>query len=305
MIPWRQLTSRTATGIQAGCQDELRLRQAYSVLVARIELRVLQISYADEESVQERRERVTGLVLRQRGADLVVLPELWAPGGFSYRHWSQRAEPIHGPTMTAVAAAAADIGAHVHAGSIVEESPTGRLFNTSALFGPDGAMVATYRKIHRFGFGEGEKQLLASGDALAALPVELAGRQVTLALSTCYDLRFPEMFRGLLDLGAEIVLTPAAWPMARVEIWQLLARARAVENQTFVVAANTAGSHAGHQMGGHSLVIGPDGAILAAAGQDEEVLAATVDVDAVAELREAFPVLADRQPAQLFQGRQR
>lgn len=263
---------------------------------------VLQISYADAESVQQRRERVTGLVRQQQGAHLVVLPELWAPGGFSYRQWGGRAEAIDGPTMTAVAAAAADIEAYVHAGSILEEDMSGRWYNTSALFGPDGALVATYRKIHRFGFGQGEKQLLASGDRLAAPQVELAGRRVTVGLSTCYDLRFPEMFRGLLDRGAQIVLVPAAWPMARVGVWQLLARARAVENQTFVMAVNTAGTHAAQQMGGHSLIVGPDGTVLAAAGEDQQALTATLDLDAVAEYRRVFPVLEDRQPAELFAG---
>jgi predicted amidohydrolase len=265
-------------------------------------IHVLQVGYSDDESVAARVARVADLVRAQRGADLVVLPELWAPGGFSYRSWSERAEALDGPTVSAMAAAAREIGAVVHAGSIVERAPvgaadaelgaTGRgLWNTSVLLGPDGARLASYRKIHRFGFGEGEPTLMEAGEDVvtATLPDgTVAG------LATCYDLRFPELFRLLLDAGARLVIVPAAWPAPRVEAWRLLGRARAVEDQVVLVQCNTAGRHAGTTMGGYSQVVDATGAVLAEAGPDEQVLVVDVDLAEVDRWRAAFPVLADR-----------
>jgi predicted amidohydrolase len=265
-------------------------------------LALLQLAYDDDEPVDERRRRVAAMVRDQRGADLVVLPELWAPGGFAYRGWPEHAEGVDGPTVTAVAQAAADIGAVVHAGSVVERAAPGAdagaegrgLWNTSVLLGPDGGVLATYRKVHRFGFGQGEPSLLEAGTEVVTAPLSLDGSTVVTGLATCYDLRFPEMFRALLDAGAQLALVPAAWPAARVSHWTLLARARAVENQLLVVAVNTAGTHAGHEMGGRSQVVAPTGEVLAEAGDGEEVLVLDVDPAIVDHARQRFPVLADR-----------
>ncbi len=267
---------------------------------------VLQLAYGDDESVAERVERVAALVREQRGADLVVLPELWAHGGFDYRAWSERAEPVDGPVMDAMAKAARDTGVVLHAGSIVERLPDGSgdaadrgpqgrgLWNTSVVIGPDGGRLATYRKIHRFGFGAGEPLLLEAGTDVVAPVLPLAGEQVVTGLTTCYDLRFPELFRRLVDAAARLVLVPAAWPAARVEAWSLLGRARAIEDQVVIVQCNTAGTHADVTMGGRSQVVDATGAVLAEAGDGEEVLVADVDLAAVDAWRERFPVLADR-----------
>jgi predicted amidohydrolase len=281
---------------------------------------VVQVAYNDDEPVAERVVRVASLVRAQHGADLVVLPELWAHGGFSPGAWLQRAEPVLGPTISAISTAAADIGAVVHAGSIVERSPdgvpseergpTGRgLWNTSVLLGPHGDVLATYRKIHRFGFGEGEPTLLEAGDQIVvvplpdkpdvgagAVPSAVAGGDpaVVVGLATCYDLRFPEQFRLLLDAGARLVIVPAAWPATRVEHWRLLGRARAIENQMVVIQCNTGGSHGGVRMGGHSQVVSATGEVLAEAGDGEEILTLDVDLTEVAAWRQQFPVLADR-----------
>lgn len=267
---------------------------------------VVQLAYGDDEPAPQRRARVADLVRAQAGADLVVLPELWAAGGFSYRAWPAEAEGLDGPTVTALAATAREIGAVVHAGSIVERTPGGSgpaargpqgrgLWNTSVLLGPDGRVLATYRKIHRFGLGDGEPALLEAGEAVVA--VDLPGRGPRVGLATCYDLRFPELFRLLLDAGAELVVLPAAWPAARTEHWRLLGRARAVENQQVVVQCNTAGRHAGVAMGGHSQVVDATGRVLAEAGDGQEVLAVDVDPAATARWRTEFPVLADRRLA--------
>ena len=251
-----------------------------------MQVHVIQLAYGDDESTSERTDRVAALLRAQSGADLVVLPELWPNGGFAYDTWEDGAQPMDGPVVTALQAVTKELGTTVHMGSFVERDATGRLFNTSVLLGPDGAVLTTYRKVHLFGFGEGEPKLMTPGDG----PV-VHGR---LGLATCYDLRFPEMFRALLDAGSEVVLMPAAWPAKRVEHWRLLARARAVEDQSYVVACNTGGTHAGVPMGGHSMVVDPWGEVLAEAGDGEEVLVVDLDDGLVARTRASFPVLADR-----------
>ncbi len=260
-----------------------------------VRLALIQLAYGDDEPVADRVARASDLVRSNADADLVVLPELWAPTGFGYRSWEERAEGIDGPIASAMSALAAETGVTLHAGSIVERLPEPgadghTLANTSLLFGADGVQLATYRKIHRFGFGSGEPKLMEAGEEVVV--TDVAG--VPTGLSTCYDLRFPELYRAQLDAGAELFLVPAAWPAPRVAAWSLLGRARAVENQCFLVACNTAGTHAGTEMGGRSQVVAPTGEVLAEAGTGEEVLRAEIDPAEVATLREAFPVLADR-----------
>jgi predicted amidohydrolase len=261
---------------------------------------VIQLAYGDDESVAHRVERACGFVREQRGHDLVVLPELWPAGGFDYRAWDERAEPVDGPVARALSAAAREAAVTLHGGSIVERGqPTeagGRgLWNTSLVFSPLGDLVATYRKIHRFGFGEGEPRLMDAGEEVVVVDVPVAhGDPVRVGLSTCYDLRFPELYRALLDKGAEVFVVPAAWPMARVQAWSLLGQARAMEDQCAVIQCNTAGTHAGHEMGGHSQVVAATGEVLACAGPHEEVLSVDLDIPAIARWREAFPVLRDR-----------
>jgi predicted amidohydrolase len=265
---------------------------------------VLQVCYADDESVTDRIERVAELVREQRGADLIVLPELWSQGGFAYETWADRAETLNGPTISAISRAAKDAGAVVHAGSIIERgSPRGRsdrsqalLWNTSVVLDRRGALLARYRKIHRFGFGDGEPRLLQAGSDMTTVPLlDNDERQLArLGLATCYDLRFPEMFRVLNALGATIVVVPAAWPLSRVAHWTLLGKARAVENQSYVVQCNDGGSHQGLAMGGTSQVVSPTGEVLAQVGTGEAVLSVDLDMDLLHSCREAFPVLRDR-----------
>jgi len=247
---------------------------------------VIQLAYGDGEPVRDRTARVASLVRAQQGADLVLLPELWPQGGFSYDGWEEQAEPLDGPVVESMRQAARDSGVTLHMGSFVERDDSGRLFNTSVLVGPDGGILTTYRKVHLFGFGDGEPKLMTAGDGAVV--------HGTLGLATCYDLRFPEQFRLLLDGGAEVVLLVAAWPAKRVAHWRLLVRARAVENQSYVLACNTAGTHAGVPMGAHSMVVDPWGAVLAEAGEHEEVLVVDLDEESVASTRSSFPVLGDR-----------
>ncbi|MFE0800490.1 carbon-nitrogen family hydrolase [Streptomyces sp. NPDC058812] len=251
---------------------------------------LLQIAVNEDESAEVRRVRAAALVREQAGADLVVLPELWTTGAFAFEEFGSQAEPLEGPTYEAMAKAASDAGVWLHAGSIPERGPDGQLYNTSLVFSPSGDLAASYRKIHRFGFDKGEAVLMGAGRE----PVTVRLPDTTLGVATCYDLRFPELFRSLVDAGAETLVVPAGWPERRRSHWTLLARARAVENQAFVLACGTAGTHAGVPQAGHSIVVDPWGEVLAEAGADEEVLTVEFDPAKVARTREQFPALKDR-----------
>ncbi|MFI1021358.1 carbon-nitrogen family hydrolase [Streptomyces olivaceus] len=251
---------------------------------------LIQIAVNEDETVEARRARVAALVRAQAGADLVVLPELWTTGAFALEEFGTAAEPLRGPTHEAMAAAASDTGAWLHAGSVPERGPDGRLYNTSLLYSPSGDLAASYRKIHRFGFDKGEAVLMGAGHE----PVTVRLPETTVGVATCYDLRFPELFRTLVDAGAETFVVPAGWPERRRSHWTLLAQARAVENQAFVLACGTAGAHAGVPQAGHSIVVDPWGEVLAQAGAGEEVLTVEFDPARAARTREQFPALKDR-----------
>ncbi|MGQ4416829.1 carbon-nitrogen family hydrolase [Streptomyces sp. SAS_269] len=251
---------------------------------------LIQIAVDEGESVASRRRRTAALIREQAGSDLVVLPELWTTGAFAYEEFGAEAEPLEGPTYEVMAKAASDAGVWLHAGSIPERDPDGPLYNTSLVFSPSGELAAAYRKIHRFGFDKGEAVLMSAGRDVVT--VRLPG--TTLGVATCYDLRFPELFRSLVDAGAETLVIPAGWPERRRAHWTLLAQARAVENQAFVLACGTAGTHAGVPQAGHSIVVDPWGEVLAEAGAGEEVLTVEFDPGKVAATREQFPALKDR-----------
>jgi predicted amidohydrolase len=291
-------------------------RAPYSRLMR---VHVVQLGYGDDEPAADRGRRVVDLILGLDAADLVVLPELWAPGGFSYRVWAAQAEPVDGPLMTAIGQAAAKAGVAVHAGSLIEgidgtagadgtaadRGATGRgLWNTSVLFGPDGTRIATYRKIHRFGFGDGEPALLEAGTDIVTADIDAAGRGVRIGLrrpdAVAEPARRPQLGQHHQVGGVQaedqvvVVVGPAAGPAARVEHWRLLGRARAIEDQVVMIQCNTAGTHAGVAMGGHSQVVAATGDVLAEAGEDEQVLTVDIDLEQVSAWRRQFPVLADR-----------
>lgn len=253
---------------------------------------LLQIGVNPDEPVKSRRERVASLVREHSSADLVVLPELWPVGAFAYDRFEAEAEAVEtGPTAEAMSAAARDARVWLHAGSVVERAPDGSLYNTSLVFAPNGELAATYRKIHRFGFDRGEATLMSAGEQ----PVTVALPRFTAGLATCYDLRFPELFRALTDAGAQGFVVPAGWPAKRAAHWTLLARARAVENQCYVLACGTAGTHAGVPQAGRSAIIDPWGEPLAeATDTTEQVITADLDPAQVTKVRESFPALKDR-----------
>jgi predicted amidohydrolase len=255
-----------------------------------VDVALLQISHCPEESSQDRIERGLALLAElERRVQLAVFPELWTVGYFNFEEYARSAEPIPGPSSRRFSEVARDLGIWLHAGSIIERSPQG-LYNTSLLFAPDGSLRATYRKIHLFGYDSRESELLTPGDELTVAQTPFG----VLALTTCYDMRFPELYRQLVQRGAEIFLVTAAWPYPRLEHWLILARARAIENLAYMVCCNASGRIREQQLLGNSLIIDPLGTPTARAGDDEQILYGTLDLDHVREVRARFPALRDR-----------
>lgn len=256
-----------------------------------VRVALLQVCVLDDEPVEARVRRVLDWTTEvARDHDVVVLPEMWTIGAFATDLVPAAAQMIGGPLVAELSAIAADTDAWLFAGSLPERGLLGDFFNSQVVFDASGEIAASYRKIHLFGFNGGETSVMTHGEELVVVdsPLGPAG------LATCYDLRFPELFRGLATRGAQAFVIPAGWPRRRAPHWQVLVRARAIENQAYVLAANLAGTHAGVPMAGLSAVIDPQGEVLVEAGTDEEALSVEIDLERVAAWRGAFPVLADR-----------
>ncbi len=242
-----------------------------------------------ERPKSETLAHVLDLLDQARGSDLILLPEIWPTGYFSFDHYATDAEPIDGPTVTAIRAKARQLKTHIFMGSFVEKS--GRnLYNTSILINPTGRILARYRKIHLFGYQSNERRLLKRGREIAVVQTSW-GR---VGLSTCYDLRFPELFRSMMDQGAEIFLVASAWPMARLEAWRLFNQARAHENLAFLLSCNCSGINRGFKFAGHSMFVNPLGQVVAEAGESGQILTANLDCKLVNSTRNDFSALNDR-----------
>lgn len=256
-------------------------------------LALLQIASPDDESPESRRQRIDTLVRDEAGlgtADALVLPELWGVGYFNFDAYQAAAEPLDGPTLELARGWALDLGLDVHLGSFIEYDDLGRLSNTSVVLNPSGEVTNVYRKVHVFGYGSQEQALLTPGAHVGVGPL---GGTAT-GILTCYDLRFPEIFRSLVDDDAEQIAICAAWPAARLEHWRLFTTTRAVEQQSYVFACNAVGVQGGAQLGGHSRVIDPWGQTVVEAGTDEGFSYAEIDPTMPSRVRAEFPALADR-----------
>jgi len=234
-------------------------------------------------------EKACDGIRRCKGADLIVLPEIWNIGFMSFDRYHSEAEDRGGPTLTAMTAMAREMKAYLHTGSFVEKED-GRYYNASYLLSPEGEILARYCKIHLFGYNSRETQLLTPGDELQVVKTPLA----TFGMATCFDLRFPELFRRMVEAGAEIFLVCSAWPYPRLEHWLMLNRVRALENQCCLIASNAVGINQGAQFVGHSMVVDAWGTVLAGGGDREIIIKTEIDPAEVHAAREDFPGLAGR-----------
>jgi len=233
------------------------------------------------------------------GADLVALPEIFNVGYFAFDAYGRLAEPLDGETLSRIREVAREQGVAVLAGSVVEdlaattavETPAAEgLANTTVLFDATGERKLVYRKHHLFGYGSAEADLLVPGERLPVAEID----DLTVAATTCYDLRFPELYRTLAEKGADLFLVPSAWPYPRVEHWRTLPEARAIENQCYVAPVNGSGAFGDATLLGRSTVYDPWGTTLASAGDDPALVTAEVSADRVADTREEFPAWHDR-----------
>jgi predicted amidohydrolase len=249
---------------------------------------LLQMSAQDGIDLEQSFAAVTEAITHAGEADLYLLPELWTPGYFAFDDYERAAETFDVVT-TFLSDLARKSRAYVHGGSLLEERE-GELFNCSILFDRSGQLIAQYRKIHLFGYGSREQELLTPGERTTVVDTDF-GR---VGLAVCYDLRFPEQFRLMTDSGAEGFLVASAWPHPRIEAWNTLLRARAIENQAYMLAANGVGMATGGVLCGRSAIIDPWGVTVASAGDLVGSVSSDIDFDEVTTARRIFPALADR-----------
>ena len=257
-------------------------------------------SSADQEANLATADRLTRAAAAD-GAQLIVLPEKWTAMG-TEQELRASAQPLDGPAIGWARRTARELGVEIVAGSILElVSENEKLANTSVHVDADGEIKATYRKVHMFDVEVGgrvyrESELEQAGEEIV---LSRTADGVELGLSVCYDLRFPELYRILAVRGARIIAIPAAFTLATTrDHWETLVRARAIEDQAFVIAANQTGAHPGGQhSGGRSMIVDPWGAVLAQAGEDgEAALVAALDLERQLEIRASLPSLANRRP---------
>lgn len=234
------------------------------------------------------------------GARLVSLPEVWTYLGADNGK-AGTAETIPGPLTDQLAAKARDLDIYLHAGSIYEQvEGEDRLYNTTVVFNPQGEIIGTYRKIHMFDVdldedtSYRESATIAPGEEIVTVDVD----GVTVGLTICYDLRFPELFRILTLKGADIILTPAAFTLATGrDHWEPLIRARAIENQVFMISAAQVGKHPpGQWCYGRSMIVDPWGVMMAQAADAPMVITTTLDLTQLGRVRRQVPSVANRMP---------
>lgn len=236
-----------------------------------------------------------------RDAEFVCLPEIFNVGYFAFEAYERGAESLSGETLSRVAGAAREHDVYVLAGSIVEDLEASAqkgfttpsrdgLANTSVLFDRSGERRAVYRKHHLFGYESKEAELLVPGESLELASV--GGFEV--GMTTCYDLRFPELYREIAEAGATLIVVPSAWPHPRVDHWRLLPRARAVENQLFVATCNGSGTFEETTLCGRSTIYDPWGEVVAETADEPAIVTADFDSERVSSIRAEFPAWRDR-----------
>jgi predicted amidohydrolase len=257
-------------------------------------------STADEAANLAVADRLTRAAAAD-GASLIVLPEKWTAMG-SDANLRAAAQTLDGPAIRWARSTARELGVDLLAGSILERvEGQEKLANTSVHVDPQGEVRAVYRKIHMFDVEVGGRSYRESDveEPGAEIVLSETAEGVSLGLSICYDLRFPELYRILAVRGALLIALPAAFTLATTrDHWELLVRARAVENQAFLVAANQIGPHPGGQRsGGRSLIVDPWGVVLAQAPDSAGHIVAELDLERQREIRAQLPSLANRRPA--------
>ena len=233
-----------------------------------------------------------------QGARVVALPEVFIWRGVKKQE-RENAEAVPGPTSEFLSRLARELGIYLLGGSILEEiAGSPKAYNTSLLFDPSGKLLASYRKIHLFdvdlanGVSARESDTRAFGDGIAVATTELC----EMGLSVCYDLRFPELYRALVAKGAQLIFVPSAFTAYTGQAhWETLLRARAIENQVYVIAPDQFGKSAkSFETHGHSMIVDPWGKILGELSDGPGIVMAEIDLDYLAKVRAELPALDHR-----------
>ena len=249
----------------------------------------IQLEIRDGRNKEETIGYALEMMGKAEGSDLILLPEIWNIGFFAYDQYVAESEPLDGLTATAISQKAKELGAYVYSGSFVENRG-GKYYNTSILFDREGEKIGEYRKIHLFSYKSREPEILTPGTEISVLNTEFG----KFGLSTCYDLRFPELYRAMVDKGAEFFLVTSGWPFPRLSHWLVFNQARAIENSCFLISCNAAGVQQGTRFLGHSLIVDPWGVVVAGSAHEERIITADIDPGLVAKTRQEFSALRDR-----------
>lgn len=251
-----------------------------------MKITAIQLEHKDSDTKDERIKKVCGLIKENAGSDLILLPELWNTGFFSYDSYEKNAEYADGVTITALRDAAREIQCNIFTGSFIEKRGN-KLYNTSLILDRNGEIKGRYSKIHLFA---DEAKYITRGEDICVCETDIG----IIGMSICYDLRFPELYRALSERGAEILLSCYALPASRTKHWQILTPARALENQALFVSCGCAGRNGGIEYAGHSTAVSPYGEILAEAEKKGGILNVSADINDVREYRNSFSALKDR-----------
>ena len=267
-----------------------------------MKMKVAAVQMAADESVERNLNAADALIdeAAAKGAQIVALPETWPCISASNETVLANAEPLDGPIVQRLQAAARRNRIYLHGGSINERIPNaGKTYNTTVLFNPDGERIATYRKIHLYDIdlGAGQKYEESATVAPGEETVVTEIGAMTVGLAICYDLRFPELFRDLALKGAEAVFLPAAFnSLTGRDHWEPLIRARAIENQNYMICPGNFGPSPGttKSLYGRSLIVDPWGTVLAQAPDQPGTIVAELDTERLEKIRRELPSLMNR-----------
>lgn len=256
----------------------------------RVSVIQMQVALEDKKANLERAKALMSRACLD-DPDLLLLPETFNVGFFPADPRPCADEGVRGESWQLLSETARKHGVNIVGGSIVRMGPLNEVFNTMYVFNREGAQVAQYDKIHLFS-PSGEKNVFTAGGKPCFFELE----EVLMAGIICYDLRFVELIRGLALDGAKVLFIPAEWPHPRSEHWRTLLRARAIENQMYVIAANACGPMGKVENCGYSAIIDPWGKVVAEAGEEEIIITTDLDFTKVDNVRNQIAVYRDRQP---------
>lgn len=250
-----------------------------------ISLAQMQIVYGDVTRNVNTFKRMMEEAARRK-SNLVVFPELWSTG-YDLSNAKTHADELNKGIFTEISKTAAKFKVST-IGSVLEKRGLG-VANSAVFYAPNGRSLGVYRKLHLFGLMEEDQWLEAGSSPLTiSLPWGITG------IAICYDLRFPELFRRYTTQEhAKMIIIPAEWPLARVDHWRTLLIARAIENQCYIIACNTAGVSGETVFGGHSMIVDPWGKVVVEAGEDPQLITADIELDTIDDVREKIPVFDD------------